>query len=427
MANAKIPRLNSQLFRLPFLTGTFKLPYETLNSHSAFRVTKGLSISIRKISFQNEWLTIGIKLDEEKEEKVYLKSTLKELLIGCSVDTDESYLSRYAYFALHKLMYINDYCNFERYYWPDFFTSSKGGSRYLIIINDRNGLDITFKPNYSFFLKPGQELKMPSIASKFNRPLMIFMDKKFVIDQQKNGIGFCLADTYLKSWHSNHLPFLIPYNGILTQKQNAIKTFTSFVTSETNGDITEFSPMQIELYKICIRMRLITSIHKPDYGCTQDQITVIEEDNFKRFEELFTLWQDALPYLVHQPLTHHYFTYGLRNIRNKPRKMDMKPCSFGYEVPKICFLWKDKGEYYELDYRFKVGEKLLKPAESNTVFFINDELNPMKFYLFESISDCQLTLFFAERQFKMQILKAHYSYFQDYLEKLRTHFEVKDM
>ncbi|RZK10781.1 MAG: hypothetical protein EOO43_19925 [Flavobacterium sp.] len=394
MFNTKTTIPNSRLFKLSFLEGTLKLTYDELNSHSEFRLTKGLSINIRKISFQNEWLTIGIKLDDEKEEKVYLKATLKELLISCSVDTDESYLSRYAYFALHKLMYINDYCNFKRYYWPDFFTSRNGGSKYLTIINDRNGLDITFKPNYSFFVKPGQELIMPTIEPKFNRPLMIFMDKKVVINQQHNGIGFCLADTYLKSCHSNHLPFLIPYSGVLTQKKNAVKTFTSFVTSETNEDISQFSPMQIELYKICVRMGLITAILKPEYECTEEKLAIIKAETLKRFKEMLTLWQDAFPYLIHQPLTHHYFTYGLRNIRKKPRKMDMKPCTFGYEVPKICFLWKDKGEYYELDYR---------------------------------ISDCKLTLFFAEREFKIMILKAHYNYFGEYVEYLRTHFEVKDM
>lgn len=427
MFNIKTPMRNSRLFKLPFLDGTLKLRYEILNTYSEFRFTKGLSITIRKISFQNEWLTVGIKLDNEREEKVYLKATLKELLISCSVDTDESYLSRYAYFALHKLMYINDYCSFDRYYWPDFFTSKNGGSKYLTIINDRNGLDITFKPNYSYFLKPSDQLILPTIESKFNRPKMIFMDKKTAIEQQCNGIGYCLADTFLKSWHSNHLPFLIPYDGILTQTQNTVKTFTSFITDETNEAVLQFSPMQMELYKICIRMGLITAVLKPDYYSTQEQKSTIDEENLKRNKEMFTLWQDAFPYLVHQPLTHHYFTYGLRNIRKKPRKMDMKKCTFGYEVPKIFFLWKDKGEYYELDYRFKIGKKLFTPSENNTSYFINDELEPMKFYLFESFSDCQLTLFFAKRQFKLQILKAHYSYFQDYLEKLRTHFEVKDI
>lgn len=427
MFNLKTPIPNSRLFKLPFLDGTLKLTFEVLNCHSEFRFTKGLSISIRKVSYQNEWLTVGIKIDSEKEEKVYIKARLKELLVSCSVDTDESYLSRYAYFALHKLMYINDYCNFERYYWPDFFTSKNGGSKYLTIINDRNGLDVEFKPNYSFFFKPRQKLIVPDIEPKFNRPQMIFMDKKFVVNQQINGIGFCLADTFLKSSHSNHLPFLIPYDGILTQTNNSIKTFTSFITSDSNDGIYAFSPMQTELYKIYLRMAQVTAVLQADYGSTKEQIANIKAKNLKRSRELFTLWQDAFPYLIHQPLTHHYFTYGLRNIRKKPRKMDMKPCTFGYDVPKICFLWKDKGEYYELNYRFKIGKQLFTPSENNTAFFINDASNPMKFYLFESFTDCQLTLFFAEHRFKIFILKAHYNYFSESIETLRTNYEVKDL
>ncbi|TDQ11011.1 hypothetical protein ATK78_0125 [Pedobacter metabolipauper] len=68
--------------------------------------------------------------------------------------------------------------------------------------------------------------------------------------------------------------------------------------------------------------------------------------------------------------------------------MDMKPCVFSYDVPKICFSWKDRGEYFELAYRFKVGNKIMKPSLDNTIFFINDEADPMTFYLFASFSDC---------------------------------------
>ncbi|MFC4213354.1 hypothetical protein ACFOWA_19335 [Pedobacter lithocola] len=427
MNNTRNPIPNSRLFKLPFIEGTLKLTFETLNSYSLFRFTKGLTRIVRKISYQNEWLTIGIKINDEKEEKVYLKVTKKELLVSCSVDTDENYLSQYAYLVLDKLMHINDYCDFERYYWPDFFTSKNGGSKYLSIINDRNGLDITFKPAYAFFFKPGQELRIPMIEKKINRPQMIFMDKAFVVKQQLNGIGFCFADTFQKSWHSNHNPFLIPYSGILTQNNNAIKTFTSFVTSESNEAFQNFSPMQIELYKVCRKMELLAPILKPNYNCTKEQIASIDKLNYQRSKDLFTLWQDAFPYLIHQPFTHHYFTYGLRNIRQKPRKMDMKSCTFSYEIPKIIFLWKDKGEYYELDFRFKIDKQLFKPSEKNTAFFINEENNPTKFYLFESFSHCQLTLFFVERRFRILILKAHYGDFKDYLESLRAIYEVRDL
>jgi len=298
MTNAKNLIPSSRLFKLPFEADTLKLTFDTLNNHSAFRFTKGLTRMIRNVSFQNELLTIGIKIDNEKEERVYLKVTNRELLISCSVDTDENYLSRYAYFALHKLMNINDYCNFERYYWPDFFTSKNGKSKYLSIINDRNGLDITFKPDYVFFFKPGQELKMPTTEIKFNRPLMVFMDKPFVIKQQNNGIGLCFADTFQKSWHSNHNPFLIPYSGILTQNQNAIKTFTSFVTSESNEAFLQFSPMQIELYKICVKMELLAPILKPNYNCTKEQIASVDDMNVQRSREL-----DIMVMLT--PVMHH--------------------------------------------------------------------------------------------------------------------------
>ncbi|WP_457287666.1 hypothetical protein [Pedobacter sp. UYP24] len=349
----------------------------------------------------------------------------EKLLVCCSVDTDETNLSRYSYYALYRFMSIYDYCNFDKYYWPDFFNEKNGTSKYVTVLNDRQGMDISLKPKYIYFFKPNEKLELIKIETVFRRPKLLFMDKNFVDIQNSNGIGFCLADTLLGSFHSNHYPFLIPYCGTLTLTKKAIKTFTAFVTTDDILGLSDFSPIQIDLYNICVKMGLIAAVLKPKYDCAEEQIAVIEERNLERCRLLFTLWQDAIPYLVLQPLTHHYFTYGMRNIRNKPRKMDMNPCSFSYEIPKICFLWKDRKEYFELTYRFKVGKKIMTPSENNTSFFINDETDPIRFYLFQSFSEYQITSFFAERKFKIFILKAHFKFFETYWNWLRSNFDVE--
>lgn len=93
-------------YALPFNKGTVTLTLDTLNKHSEFRFPKHPYLPIRKktISFQNEILILGIRLGEEKEEKVYIQVLQTELRISCTVDTDQTYLSRYAYFALYNFM-----------------------------------------------------------------------------------------------------------------------------------------------------------------------------------------------------------------------------------------------------------------------------------------------------------------------------------
>jgi len=104
-------------FHLPLEKGTVILSQETLNNHSAFRRTKRpfLNIKQRKVSFHQEILTIGITLGEEKEEMVYLQVKPTELLVGCSVDTSEHYLSRYAYYVLQDLMNHSGECDLRNF------------------------------------------------------------------------------------------------------------------------------------------------------------------------------------------------------------------------------------------------------------------------------------------------------------------------
>ena len=90
MPDKTIPSMN--FFHLPFTPNTRILTENTLNQYSEIRKPKRgyFPIKIRKISFCNELLVIGVILDKEPEELVYIKVTASELLISCSVDTHET-------------------------------------------------------------------------------------------------------------------------------------------------------------------------------------------------------------------------------------------------------------------------------------------------------------------------------------------------
>ncbi|MDQ8051904.1 MAG: hypothetical protein REI78_02710 [Pedobacter sp.] len=418
--------VNSQnFFRLPFEENSFKLTFNTLNDHKHpdFVVKKRQRISNRKISFANEILTVGITIGDDDEREVYLKVTLEGLLVSDNEDTTDKFLGYFAYMALNNLMSIYDYQDYSKYYWPDFFDAETGNSKYLEIINDRQGLDIFLKPGFDNFYKPSDELFIPELTPKINRPQMIFMNKKSVDDLNNNGFGFCIVDCLLKSWQAVHFPFLLTYEGVLTNDRRKMKSFLGFIITEDHDE--RYSPMQKSILKISVELAKLAEIEPDTISGPKYLLKLFDTRVFNRFKKMFWLWQDIYPLLVNQPHTHRLETAGLRRIRKKPRKNYMLECKFLYDVPQIVFRWEEKDGYFELSYFFKVNEILLKPNEENTAFFINSNDNPLQFYLFERVSDALLTIFFAERKFKIQVLKAHFQQFSNYWNWLRSHYDFE--
>lgn len=414
----------SRLYALPFEKDALILTLETLNSHSNYNYEQLplAAYETRMISYRNEFLTLGITFHFEKEERVYLKVTERCLLVSCSVDTDSSYLSRYAYFALFRIMSMDQFKDYAEYFWPDFFDTETGESRFLDIINDSQDLNIYLKEEYSYFLRPNDYLYYPTAEPKIERRKIISEDNKVTGELNNNGVGFCVADSSLCSWHSNHFPFLITYHGLLTADKKKIKTFLGFVV--TNGESQGYTSMQAELCKMANRMLQIAETAGNKGEGSQYRVELLENLNMERFRELFLIWQEAIMFLPHLPHTHHFVTSGFENIKLRPTKSKMATCRFSDIVPRICLLWIEHSDYYELSYRFNVGEELLIPSQKYTPFFIKAEADPRTFYLFDNITDCLATIFFGERRFRIFILKAHYQkYFESYLKILRTHFE----
>lgn len=418
---------NKLFFRLPLESGSVKLTLKTLNRHSDFRRPEKpyLRIDIRKIYFRNEVLTIGVKLNGEFEERVFIRVKEKELLISCTVDTDETYLSRYAYFGLIEMMWVKDFYNFEEFYWPDFFDRKTGKSKYLDIVNDRSGMDILLKPKYVNFYKPGHKLVSPNDSEIIPRAHLI---REEVNVDLENGyaIGYCLADTNLHSLHSNHFPLLVPYCGIPTKNRDAIKSFQKFILRPETELPISFTPLQVRLNEICFKMLEIASITSSRFRSSPEEMEQIKKDNDDAGINVFHLWQGAITLVNSQLYTHYHFTYGIANLSRKPRKKHIEVCKFSMEIPKLCFFRFDKGDYYEIHLRFRIRNRTFVPYESSTSFFLSPKINPMTFYLLGNLSDYKIASFFAKHSFKLAVLKVHYkNEFKDFMDQLAEFYEVK--
>lgn len=420
MADKTIPSMN--FFHLPFTPNTRILTENTLNQYSEIRKPKRgyFPIKIRKISFSNELLVIGVILDKEPEELVYIKVTTSKLLVSCSVDTHENYLSRYAYFSLNQLMYYHTEYDFEDYYWPGFFDQETGESKYLMIHKSKDSLHVSSKVRYKGLYKPGKQL--PNISAN------IIELRKAVPSIQEQPpsethivLSFCLADTNNERYRTNHYPFLIPCIGILNKGKTGVRSFKTYVLNEMHLSEIDLTDEQQSLVEICFDMKKIALVANPEYKEDAHSLAEKRKQNQYNFNQLFELWQKALPLLSGRLYTHYSYTYGMRNVKSKPIRSYMTPCEFNNETPEICFLWKDKGDYYKLELRLMLLGKI-HPLQYyfNTAFFAMLSYSPRKYVLLNSVVDSELLTYFQQSQFQLLVLKKHYDGdFKDFVDQLR--------
>ena len=418
---SQIPNEES-FYRLPFRKDTFKLTEETLKKHSTHLLSQSLfDISLRKINYQNEILTLEIKLKDEVDQLVYLKVKQKELLVSCTAGTNFDYLGRYAFLALSTLMGYGNILSFEKYYWPDFFNPSTGKSKYLQIFNDRRGLDIELKPKYPAFFKPGDKLlqipKEKPIA-RDSPPMSILRDHPPTTSYT---IGYFLASFRRSSIRSDHFPFLLPFLGTLTKDKNGIKSYTSFLFNESDTQLLAFSSKKEQLNEVCFKMRELAPIqvqHFPD-PCP------LNKEEIKRGKELFELWHQYKETILSERIVYYYGSYGLRFLSGKPRRSWVDTTyRIKKEVPRLLFEKKDKGEYYILELRFRVRKKALIPYNRNVPFFISDRNNSEGLYLLNDFTDFLLVDFFQKKKFMLAILKPHYKdEIMEFINQLAERYE----
>ncbi|QNK64544.1 hypothetical protein H7F33_08720 [Pedobacter sp. PAMC26386] len=377
------------------------------------------------ITYHNNILLMGISLGEEEEEKVYICVKANMLLVSCSVDTDDSYLSQYAYFTLEGLVLGYNYGDFRKFYWLDFFDGETGKCKYLSITNNGKGLDIVLKPKYAFFLKPGHQMVSLAKDDFVLEKGMVDIDADVLGPDENCVIGYCLADTNLSSYYSNHYPFLIPYSCFPTKDRGKVKCYLKFIKEAHNPPGLSYTASEERLYELSKEMVDIAAVRNRGDRCVDKEGDEAWLMSRARVRRMFQLWHLALPFLEAKVFTHYYFTYGMRNVKGKPRRGCMDACVFSQEVPELCFLWTDKGDYYELEMRFKIDGKRYVPYRWNTAFFISGNDDRFRFFLLGSLRDYRVVEFFGRYGFKVSVLKGDFEgCFKGFVEELGKVYEM---
>jgi len=408
----------SRVLRLAVLEQIASRLYSTLSGGK-----KPEPLAITSLSFDQGLLTVHVKLGGE-EARVYLLVAYDKLLVSCSVDTDDTYLGRYAYLALRAMM-RSGYCDFQPYYWPECFALGNKRSGYVDVVKKPGGLTITLKKKFSGLFRPGDDL--PDVTERTVVPRERLLNKQAMARLAPVSIGYCFANTDLLNFHSNHYPFLVPYVFAATAYLKTVKSFKRFVFNPHDVDGISLSPQQEELNSICFAMKELAAIRFNANGHLPEKVAEINAINNANQLALLKLWNKALPLLMQQRFTHYFYTYGLRNVTGKPVMRDMKQVEFAMEVPVLSFVLKDEGDYYELELKIKVKGKLLHlNTDQPGLFLVCDSAKPYLWYLLEAEMDYKLVLFFSKVNFKVQVIKGYYrEFFEGFVDGVEKWYEVK--
>lgn len=425
----------SRFYQLPFEKGSRVLRLAVLDQiasdpiviglHNTFGVDKKPEpLVIASLYFEQGLVTVHVKLEGEEAVRVYIWVEYDCLLVSCSVDTDESYLGRYAYLALRAMM-RSGYCDFQEYYWPACFALGNKRSSYVDVVKKPGGFTITLKKKFSGLFRPGDDL--PEVTERVVVPRERLSGKHDMARLAPVSIGYCFANTDLQHFHSNHYPFLIPYVFAATAYLKTVKSFKRFVFNANDVDGISLSSQQEELNSICFAMKPLAAIRFSANSHQPETAVKLKALNDANQLALFKLWHKALPLLMQQRFMHYFYSYGMRNVAGKPVMRDMKLVEFSMEVPVLSFVLKDEGDYYELQLKLKMkGKNLHFNTDKPGLFLVCDRVKPYLWYLLEAEMDYKLVWFFSKVNFRVQVPKGYYKeFFEGFVEGIERWYEVK--
>ena len=409
------PNLSSiQYYTIPFENPDFMLTKEILKKHHENRSVfhyYSYDFQVRKLDFKNEVLIVAVKLKNEPEERIYLKVTSSALLVSCSVDTHQDYLGLYAYNGLSQLIGHSSKYDFSNYYWPGFFSTERGASKYLDIGKDNFGVYVTLKSTYHSFIKPGCFLPEIKDGRNVQYDRLPPLNLNTIFDANEFYIGYCIAYDWNESKYRLHLPFLVPYYGYLTKNGENTKIYKGYITDDINVPLV-FTSGQLALNNSCYEMMKSCEIQMD----SKDLGDTVMAQKIK----VLSLWHSVIETLAGEKIMYSARVGSLKWLKLRPTRRDMVKCSFGMERPELVFELHNKEGHYQIELFFKINGIVSSPSNYRTPhFFISGIESPSHFYLINSLQDYEVFKFFKKTNFKVNILKAHYmQFFRNFIEQL---------
>jgi hypothetical protein len=211
----------------------------------------------------------------------------------------------------------------------------------------------------------------------------------------------------LTCYRRDRLPSVIPCSGQQNKTGNGIKRFDAFLSNLQlmTGDQQTLNKLGLAMWKLVEKLP----------GTFRN----FNDERTKLAEKLLQLWEQALPVLSLQPFLYSYRLSRARELRQKPRRNEMVPCSISKDRPVLQFVLVDCGNYYRFYPELKIRDKSYRVFSYAAPLLVTIK---NKFYLLNSIRDAAI----LETMEKVTIFKEPFPAFEnEVLTPLQQYYTVR--
>jgi hypothetical protein len=361
-------------------------------------------------SFKNGLVTVQVKSPDNSENMLFLHVGLTELDVACTCGMPNGKLCYHAYMGLHSLAW-NESLELERYYWPGLTADDKIKDKFLSTEVTKNWIRVKPKDKFGNIFKSTIRFEDDNLPS-VEKPAKIAS----IVKGNQEAMAYCLA--YNVGFHSNiHLPVLIPCLGLTSKYNNEIVSFNRFHRQDKPINEIVYNDNQQQLNKISFKQYDIAKRYDDLPGEEKKQ------ELAQAKQSVLTLWEQAIPLLFNEKYNYRYYTYWIKYLKDKPRKTDMRGCSYSLERPVLSFFLKFHLDHFSLSAVVSVNNNALK-FKHKPQLFVFDDITELC-YLMPSVQDDDLLRWMLSNNNRLTILKDHFvEFYNVFLEKLSSYYTV---
>ena len=350
---------------------------------------------------------------DKEAHTLFIAIEKNRLHVSCSCASKAAMLCRHAYKALSSILWVFDStAYFEQYRPKGLVEIATAHKKYFVFNQSDKGLDTSPKAELGsvYHLKEKKPLQDLDKILRSSAPLAY---------KPAKDKGTALTYVILYSHENKLLPFLLPCIAKLNRAGTAVKIFDNFINGTKNKHESILTEEQRTLNMLCYDMwKLVEKL-------SSSLIDQLAASAMSDAEEVFNLWQQAVPILQRQPFLFTYYLYNEKELKGKPARQRIDEVHIDNAVPSLYFQLTDKDAFYQLHMKVSLNGKELTKFDADIGFFIRNEIT---LYLLPSLQNAAIAEWMRESGGRITIFKEHFNEFEhDILKPLGEYYKVKVM
>jgi hypothetical protein len=385
----------------------FSSPYtlgEDIEIRSFYHGEPLYYVKNRVISYNANQLIVGIQSQGQKERKVTFNISADTLHVICNCKSPDGTLCAHGFHALHDLCWNN----------KQFFTIFEPGNLVSIALENKNVFHLNYS-NPDQFIVPDKSL---GHLYDFEKIEPTGLEQLFALPavavpvRQTELVWLLVYSPY--AWQ-RYLPILVPVKGTFDKAGKNIKSFGKGFAYVNDKSLLN-TPNREQLYNLSEAMYApLPKRYKFD---TEDLLS-----GEMHIAENFNLWEQALSVLSEQPFVYKYdLAHPRYFMSNPPRRKYLERITLSTERPKLQFILKDKGNYYQLSMQYLLRGVPIKNPDEDALFFV---CNGAQYHILASLRDAAMVQWMSSFDNLISVLKPRFPEFEkEILQRIEAMYRV---